>query len=154
MEPAIPRQKEPAAEALTLRSAAGRDIDAVLELWREAGSGPAVTDTPDGVHRLLGGDPEALILAELDGVIVGSLIAAWDGWRGSFYRLAVCPAHRRRGIATALLAEGERRLHRRGAVRLTAIVASDEEGAIAFWSGARYVRQASRTRFIRHLDHV
>ena len=35
--------------------------------------------------------------------MVGSLIAAWDGWRGSFYRLAVHPERRRQRIATALL---------------------------------------------------
>jgi hypothetical protein len=27
-------------------------------------------------------DTEALLVAELDGVVVGGLIAAWAGWRG------------------------------------------------------------------------
>jgi predicted MFS family arabinose efflux permease len=44
---------------------------------------------------LLNADPEALLVAEVDGVVVGSLIAAWDGWRGSFYRLAVSGLPRR-----------------------------------------------------------
>ena len=62
----------------------------------------------DGLTRLLAADPQALLVAELDGVVAGSLIAAWDGWRGSFYRLAVSPEHRRKGLATMLLREGER----------------------------------------------
>lgn len=37
--------------------------------------------------------------------MVGSLIAAWDGWRGSFYRLAVLPERRREGLLTMLLRE-------------------------------------------------
>jgi ribosomal protein S18 acetylase RimI-like enzyme len=59
----------------------------------------------DGVLGLLDTDPEALLVVESDG-IVGSLIVAWDGWWGSFYRLSVHPDRRRQGIATALLHEG------------------------------------------------
>ena len=51
-----------------------------------------------------------------------------------------------------LLGEGERRLRERGAVRLTAIVADDEEGALGFWRAAGYERQQHRARFVRHCD--
>jgi ribosomal protein S18 acetylase RimI-like enzyme len=135
-----------------IRSAGEEDIAALLGLWAAAGSVPSVTDSRDGLARLLATDPQALLVAELDGVLAGSLIAAWDGWRGSFYRLAVSPEHRRRGLATMLLREGERRLRERGAVRLTAIVADDEAGAMGFWRAAGYERQQHRARFVRHLD--
>ena len=75
----------------------------MLKLWAVAGSLPTVSDTHEGLACLLANDREALVLAEAGEVVVGSLIAAWDGWRGSFYRLAVHPDHRRAGIATALL---------------------------------------------------
>lgn len=136
----------------TIRGATREDIAAVLDLWVVAGSLPSVSDSPDGLARLLAADPQALLVAELGGVVVGSLIAAWDGWRGSFYRLAVSPAHRRKGLATMLLREGERRLRERGAVRLTAIVADDEEGAMAFWRAVGYERQQHRARFVRPPD--
>jgi ribosomal protein S18 acetylase RimI-like enzyme len=136
----------------TIRSAGERDIASVLDLWVVAGSVPSVSDSPEGLARLLDADPRALLVAELDGVLVGSLIAAWDGWRGSLYRLAVSPEHQRRGLATMLLREGERRLRERGAVRLTAIVAADEADAMAFWQAAGYERQQHRARFVRHFD--
>ncbi len=136
----------------TIRSATGEDIAAVLDLWAAAGSLPSVSDSPDGLARLLAADPQALLVAELGGVLAGSLVAAWDGWRGSFYRLAVSPEHRRRGLATMLLREGERRLRKRGALRLTAIVADDEEGAMGFWGAVGYQRQPRRARFVRHID--
>lgn len=94
----------------TIRNAIEEDIQAVLELWAAADSPPSVTDSLDGLTRLLAADPQALLVAEHDGVLTGSLVAAWDGWRGSFYRLAVSPEHRRKGLATMLLREGERRL--------------------------------------------
>jgi ribosomal protein S18 acetylase RimI-like enzyme len=135
-------------DRLRIRSAGEQDVAAVLDLWVAARSLPSVSDSPDGLARLLATDPQALLVAELGGVLVGSLIAAWDGWRGSFYRLAVSPEHRRRGLATTLLREGERSLRERGAIRLTAIVADDEEGAMAFWQAAGYERQPHRARFV------
>ncbi len=117
-------------------------------MWAAAGSLPSVSDSPEGLTRLLAADPQALLVAELDGVLAGSLIAAWDGWRGSFYRLAVWPEHRRKGLATMLLREGERRLRERGAVRLTAIVADDDPTAMSFWRAAGYTGQRARARFV------
>jgi len=132
-----------------IRNATEDDIASVLDLWAVAGSLPSVSDSPEGLAGLLAADPQALLVAELEGVLAGSLIAAWDGWRGSFYRLAVAPEHRRKGLATMLLSEGERRLRERGAVRLTAIVADDEAGAMGFWQAAGYTRQRHRARFVR-----
>jgi ribosomal protein S18 acetylase RimI-like enzyme len=136
----------------TIRNATEGDISTVLDLWVAADSVPTVTDSRDGLVRLLRADPGALLVAEHAGIVVGTLIAAWDGWRGSFYRLAVSPEHRRRGLATMLLREGERRLHECGAVRLTAIVADQESGAIGFWRAAGYERQQHRARFVHHID--
>jgi ribosomal protein S18 acetylase RimI-like enzyme len=136
----------------TIRNATEDDIASVLDLWAAAGSLPSVSDSPGGLVGLLAADPQALLVAELDGVLAGSLIAAWDGWRGSFYRLAVTPEHRREGLATMLLSEGERRLRERGAVRLTVIVADDDPTAMSFWQAAGYEHQQHRARFVRHSD--
>ncbi|HEV3072473.1 MAG TPA: GNAT family N-acetyltransferase [Solirubrobacteraceae bacterium] len=131
-----------------IRSAAERDFASVLRLWEAAGAPPTVSDTREGLSRLLATDREALLLVASVDAVAGSLIAVWDGWRGSFYRLAVHPDHRRRGLASALLREGERRLRARGASRLTAIVADEDPTALAFWEAAGYRRQRDRTRFV------
>ncbi len=133
----------------TIRDATESDLEPVLHLWATEGVPPGVSDTREALVGLMATDRRALIVAEADGVLVGSLIAAWDGWRGCFYRLAVHPGSRRLGIAAALLREGERRLRGRGAVRLTAIVRQEEPGAMGFWKAAGYLRQPGRTRFVR-----
>lgn len=136
-----------------IRSATEEDIPAVLALWKAACSPAGAEDTRESIVRLLAGDRDALLLAvSEEGRVVGSLIAAWDGWRGSFYRLAVDPAQRRRGLAAALLESGERHLRARGAVRLTAIVAADEPPAMGFWETGGYERQRNRARFVRQLE--
>jgi ribosomal protein S18 acetylase RimI-like enzyme len=83
----------------TLRAATATDIDGVLEMWKEAAENTArPADTREAVTALLGRDPDAVILAEHDGELIGSVIAGWDGWRCHLYRLAVRPAWRRRGV--------------------------------------------------------
>jgi ribosomal protein S18 acetylase RimI-like enzyme len=127
------------------------DIGAVLALWKRAETGPSTTESADDVRWLLERDPDALLLADADGAVVGSLVAGWDGWRGTFYRLAVDPAHRRRGLATRMVRAGEERLRALGAKRLNAIVESEEADAMAFWASAGYELQTARSRFVKNI---
>jgi hypothetical protein len=75
----------------TLRTGRLSDAGAVLLLWAEADAEPTRTDDVASLQRLIVHDPAALIVAEEDGRLVGSVIAGWDGWRGSVYRLVVAP---------------------------------------------------------------
>jgi hypothetical protein len=69
-----------------VREARESDIEGVLELWAAARSVHARTaDTPEVLERLLADRPGSLLVAELEGRIIGALIAAWDGWRGNLY---------------------------------------------------------------------
>jgi len=138
-----------------VRAAGRADIAAVLTLWERARSAAASTpDTPETVARLLTTGPGSLLVAERgpDGAIVGALIAAWDGWRGNMYRLAVDPAHRRAGVGLALVRAGERHLAAQGARRVTALVAHDEPDAVGLWAAAGYARDADIARFVRNLE--
>ena len=132
-----------------IRAGTPEDVAAVVELWRRADAEPSHTDDAVSLGRLIEHDPLALIVAEADGDIVGSVIAGWDGWRGSIYRIAVAPGHRRRGLGRRLLAEAERRLAAAGAVRSQAIVVETDEQATAFWLAAGWERQTERLRFVK-----
>ncbi len=101
--------------------------------------------------QMLSGAAESLLVAEADGVIVGALIAAWDGWRGNMYRLAVRPEYRRRGVGLALLRGGEERLRRQGARRITALVGYEDEVASVFWESAGYPQDHQIGRRVRNL---
>ena len=133
----------------TIRAGGEADLPAVVALWRAAVSVPSATDTEAALQILLDRDAESLLVAEAGEEIVGSLIVGWDGWRGSFYRLAVHRQWRHRGMATALVYAGEGRLHDLGAVRLTAIVANDQGAGAAFWEALGYRRQPRTSRFVR-----
>jgi ribosomal protein S18 acetylase RimI-like enzyme len=136
--------------APTLRTGSAADVDSVLSLWRRAGASESPTESAADLRGLVTRDPEALLVAEA-GQVVGSLIVGWDGWRGAFFRLAVDPAERRRGLATELVRSGEERLRALGAKRLHVIVETDEAGAMAFWAAAGYEMQTARSRFVKNL---
>ena len=135
---------------MILRSAGDEDVPAVLELWSLARSEHAITpDRAEDVERLVREMPGSLLVAEDGGRLVGALIAAWDGWRGNMYRLAVHPDYRRHGIALSLVEEGERRLRLKGARRVTALVAREDDVAGALWVAAGYAYDEVIGRFVR-----
>ena len=143
---------ESAVDPVTIRAARRDDIRAVLEVWEQARSAAAVTpDSEPAVAQLIEHTPDALLLAECEGKVVGVLVAAWDGWRGNMYRLAVLAPYRRRGIARRLVDEGHERLVQKGALRVTVLVGQDEEIAHALWRSVGYRFDERIARFVRNL---
>jgi ribosomal protein S18 acetylase RimI-like enzyme len=134
---------------LRFRRAIADDTESILQLWKAAGSVPSVTDTPDDVCRMVAIEHAAFILALHDDAIIGSIIAAFDGWRGNIYRLSVHPQFRRRGIGRALLAEAEKVFAQWRVKRISALVMRDHPWAMGFWQAAGYVLDDQDARFHR-----
>lgn len=63
-----------------IRAALPADFDDLLAPWVQAAeNGSRPPGTAKAVTALLSRDPEAVIVAEQDGVLIGSVIAGWDG---------------------------------------------------------------------------
>ncbi len=136
---------------LTIRNATLSDVDEILQFWAEAAEGTSHTDDPAGVRSLITRDGEALILAESDGTIVGSVIAGWDGWRCHLYRLAVAPDCRRRGIAQRLLERAEERFAALGGRRADGMVLDENTSAHGFWAAAGFTLDEPWSRWVKRL---
>ncbi len=136
-----------------LREATLADIPAVREFWKLAAedTNRADSDSAPALERLLERDPAALLLADEDGQIVGSLIIGWDGWRCHLYRFAVHPDRRRRGIGRALLDTAERRFAGFGGHRVDAMVLADNAIAHPAWAAAGYAPQPEWVRWVKPL---
>jgi len=135
-----------------IRLANAGDAGAILELWRLAATVTTRTDDEASILSLIDRDPGALFLAEEEGALIGSVIAAFDGWRGTFFRLAVLPEHRRAGVGRALVAAGERSLRERGAARITLYAIKAEAGADAFWLATDYAPDDRTARYVKNLE--
>jgi ribosomal protein S18 acetylase RimI-like enzyme len=131
-----------------LRRGRWSDVDRVLDLWARSDAEPTHTDDAGSLRALIEHDGSALLIAEDGDSLVGTVIAGWDGWRGSVYRLVVAPTHRRRGLATRLLGAAQSHLGAVGAVRLQAVVVETEAPATGFWAGSGWEQQQHRLRFV------
>jgi ribosomal protein S18 acetylase RimI-like enzyme len=139
-------------EKIRVRRSRKDDVDAVLELWVLARSSHASTPDHRGdVERLVEEPPAALLVAEAAGQVVGAVIAAWDGWRGNIYRLAVRDAYRRKGVGLQLTQAAEAYLHDCGCARVTALVAYDDEASGSFWDAAGYPQDTEIGRRVRNI---
>lgn len=136
---------------VTIRAARAGDVEAIVAFW-SAEAEPTVADDRISLARLFERDTEALLVAERDGAIIGTLVAAWDGWRGNMYRLAVRSASRRAGIAIALVRAGEERLIALGAQRITALVVGSHDDATGFWVAAGYELDVRMARYVKTID--
>ncbi len=143
--------KETGAGSLSIRACRLEDIEGVLELWRQADATPGVTDTADDLRRAIADSPAHVLVAEVGGHIIGSIIGTFDGWRGNIYRLAVYPDRRRQGVARLLVAEVETRLAEQGAKRITALVEKDHPRAMNFWEAVGYRVDERIVRRVRNL---
>jgi ribosomal protein S18 acetylase RimI-like enzyme len=132
-----------------IRSATVSDVDPTLELWREADAESTHTDDEGSLRQLIAHDSASLLLADSGGRVVGSVIAAWDGWRGSIYRLVVASDLRRQGFGCQLLIAAELRLREAGAARCQTIVVETDAQAVGFWGASGWERQVERLRYVK-----
>lgn len=107
--------------------------------------------------RALRRNPDgAVLLAELDGAIVGRLSITRDLHPSSSHvadlGLMVAAAHRRRGIGTALLEAAEQWARQAGVSKLELHVFPHNEPAIALYERLGYTREGHRLRHYRRPD--
>ena len=109
------------------------DFEAVTALWHASGLHNPTIDGLDNLREVRERNPRLFLLAVEEGLVVGSVIGTFDGRRGYIYHVAVHPHSRRKGYATALLREVERRLWAMGVQKVRFMVSKSNESAIAFY---------------------
>src|SRR4029453_2599150 len=84
---------------------------------------------------------ELFLIATIDGAIVGTTLAGYDGHRGWLYRVAVAPERQRHGIGRALVHEAERRLPQLGCPKINLQIEGANEHVVAFYDRLGYAAE-------------
>ena len=106
----------------------------VLELWMFAGLVRAWNDPKKDIARKLKVQRDLFLVAELEGTVVGVVMAGYEGHRGWVNYLAVDIGQRRRGIGSALMRDAERRLRLLGCPKLNLQVRAENGEVQAFYA--------------------
>lgn len=125
--------------ALEVRPFTDADHDAVVRLWETVFADDPPRNAPGAmIARKRGVQPELLLVALADGMLVGAVMAGFDGVRGWLHHLAVVPAARRRGVAAALVRAAEAGLRRLGCPKVNLQVRADNAAVVAFYERLGY----------------
>ena len=114
------------------------DYDETVRLWKDCGLLVRPGDDLQGIKLKLERDADLFLIAQENDEIVGVVMGAWDGRRGWINHLAVRPDHQRRGIATTLVRELEKRLASKGAKKLNAQIYQWNQKSLAFFKAIGY----------------
>ena len=77
-------------------------------------------------------------VAIADDLVIGTIIAGYDGHRGWIYSMAVHTDHRHRGIGSALLSYAETKLAARGCVKINLQIMGDNKDVQRFYETNGY----------------
>ncbi len=119
------------------------DYAAIVALWQRAGLHirPEGRDSPAAFAEQMAGGRQRVIGLRQAGDLVAVAVLTHDGRKGWINRLAVDPAHRRRGLARQLITEAERWfLADQGLQVWSALIESWNAASLALFEAAGYGR--------------
>jgi ribosomal protein S18 acetylase RimI-like enzyme len=142
-------------ERLDIRQLGLEDYDELLALWQRSGLHslkPRGRDSRAALAHQLASGVQTILGLEVDGQLVGAVVATHDSRKGWINRLVVDPDHRRRGYAGRLIAEAERVLRAQDMRVIAALVESDNPSSLALFRRAGYIEIDAGIHYLTKRD--
>jgi ribosomal protein S18 acetylase RimI-like enzyme len=114
------------------------DEKSVINLWKICNLTKPWNNPHQDINRKLKDSPELFLVGTIDGIIVASVMAGYDGHRGWIYYLAVDPEHRKQGLARQIMAAAEEKLLDIGCPKIDLMVRKDNLDVITFYEKIGY----------------
>jgi ribosomal protein S18 acetylase RimI-like enzyme len=128
---------------MQIRPYQATDEAAVVALWEECRLTRSWNDPRKDIARKLAVQPELFLVGVVDGAVVASVMAGYEGHRGWVNYLAVAPRLRGQGFGRALMQQVERALLERGCPKLNLQVRRSNRAAIDFYRKLGYLEDDS-----------
>ena len=105
----------------------------MIELWSLCGLIFPQNNPERDIERKLKVNPEWFLVGELEGRVIASCMAGYEGHRGWINYLAVSPEYRRQGFATQIMQEAEKKLRQTGCTKINLQVRTSNIDTIGFY---------------------
>jgi ribosomal protein S18 acetylase RimI-like enzyme len=123
---------------MQLQPYAPGDEKAVIELWQRCDLTRPWNDPRKDIQRKLTEQPELFLVGKIDGAVVATAMAGYDGHRGWVNYLAVAEAHRDKGLARAMMARVEELLKARGCPKINIQIRAGNATVLEFYKRIGY----------------
>jgi ribosomal protein S18 acetylase RimI-like enzyme len=120
---------------ILIRPFRDEDEATVIALWTACNLAVSHNDPRKDIARKLRVNPELFLVGELDGVLVATCMAGYEGHRGWINYLAVSPQVQRRSVATQMMNEAEKLLRKAGCPKINLQIRATNSQVIAFYEG-------------------
>jgi ribosomal protein S18 acetylase RimI-like enzyme len=114
------------------------DESSVVALWQQCDLVRPWNDPHRGICRKLKVNPEWFLVGLVDGQVVATVMAGYEGHRGWLNYLAVVPEFQRRGLARQIVAEAERLLRKAGCPKINLQFRTSNQPVIEFYRRLGY----------------
>jgi len=134
------REAEPVARpTIKIRPYEDADEAQVVSLWATVFPGDPGRNEPAAlIERKRRVQRDLFLVGEAEGHVVCAVMGGYDGFRGWVYHLAVAPAHRRKGLGSALMAAVEDRLRALGCPKINLQVRASNAEVVSFYRSLGY----------------
>lgn len=105
----------------------------MIALWHACGLVVPQNNPKRDIARKLRVNAEWFLVGELDGAVIGTCLAGYEGHRGWINYLAVHPDQQRRGLARELMQHAETLLRAAGCPKINLQVRRTNAAVIAFY---------------------
>jgi len=123
---------------MQIRAFQPSDEAAVVALWERCRLTRPWNDPRKDIARKLAVQRELFLVGVMDGAVVATVMAGYEGHRGWVNYLAVAPEHQGHGLGRALMQEVEKRLRERGCPKLNVQVRTSNVEAMSFYRHLGY----------------
>ncbi|SDC05247.1 Predicted N-acetyltransferase YhbS [Melghirimyces thermohalophilus] len=123
---------------MNLRSFQLSDIHAVTSIWQMTASQSREQETLKVLSKQLACDRDLVLVAEIEGRVVGAIVGTMEKETGFFYCLAVHPEYQGCGVGRSLAEQLEKRFQDKGVHRIQVVVDDGTKKLYPFYQHLGY----------------
>jgi ribosomal protein S18 acetylase RimI-like enzyme len=125
----------------------------VIVLLKEVDLYDDVWETRENLKRKIEKDPESILIACDEDMVVGCVFIVEDGWNAFIWRLSVLQSYQNQGIGTQLMKKAENIISGRGLKEVSLFVDVTNESLIKWYQDQEYITARDWKFMYKKLDN-